>query len=96
MVAHARGSSEDNSEEFFRACKGLHRIEGNLGQVEELYCDNSTINPRLCKEAESVPGPAPTCAAATRPIELLEGSAPNIVLREPSFLPPKLLESVMS
>ena len=69
------GSSEDNSEEFFRACKGLHRIEGNLGQVEELYCGNSTINPRLCKEAESVPGPAPTCAAATRPWNLHAGSA---------------------
>ncbi len=67
MMAHARGSSEDNSGKFFRVCQGLHRIEGNLGPVEELYCGNSTINPRLCEEAESVPGPAPTCAAATRP-----------------------------
>jgi hypothetical protein len=69
MVAHARGSSEDNSEEIFCACQGLHRIEGDLGQVEELYCGNSTINPRLCKEAESAPGSAPTCVATTRPIE---------------------------
>jgi hypothetical protein len=84
MVAHARGSSEDNSEDFFCACQGLHRIEGTLGQVEELYCVNSTINPRLRKEAESAPGSAPTCVPTTRPIELLGGSAPTLFCENPA------------
>ena len=88
MVAHTRGPSERNSEGFFCAWQGLHRIEGNLGQVEEFYCGNSTNNPRLCKEAENAPGTASTCVGTTRPSDLLVGSDCNIVLRKPCFSPP--------
>ena len=87
MVADARGSSEENSEEIFCACQGLHRIEGNLGQVEEFYCGSSTYGPQPCEEAEIAPGHTSTCAVTTRLSELPTGLACGIVLRALSCTP---------